>query len=265
MTSSKSRFSVSALLLLAAVAVAPVCISPRAKADSVPGPEVSSLRRVRAVIELYTSQGCSSCPPADELLKSYSEEEGVIALTLPVDYWDYIGWKDTLASPKNTERQRAYAKSLGSGSVYTPQAVINGVTHAVGSNRSDVEKNIEKTETAFARRRVPMRFTRDGGRFLVQTGSAPDGSAIGEAMIWIAVMTKAVPVAIKRGENSGKTVTYTNVVREMVPVGTWNGTPGAKQIALSARIDPEADDVVAILQEGPTGTGAIVGAAWLNR
>jgi hypothetical protein len=248
------------LVIAAAMACAPV-----ARSGEVPGPEASTFRNVKAVIELFTSQGCSSCPPADALLKSYAGQDDIIAISLPVDYWDYIGWKDTHASAKNTERQRAYAKSLGSGSVYTPQAVINGVTHAVGSNQSDIEKNIEKTETAFARRRVPLRFTREGGRFLIETGSAPAGSAIESAAIWIAVMRKAAPVDIKRGENSGKTVTYTNVVHEMIPAGTWNGKPGAIQIAMLSRIDPDADDVVALLQEGLSGTGAIVGAAWLNR
>lgn len=259
---SKFTFIRRSQLAMLALAISALTGSA-VNAGDVPGPEASTMRRVRAVIELFTSQGCSSCPPADEVLKGYSEQEGIIALSLPVDYWDYIGWKDTLASPKNTERQRAYAKSLGSGSVYTPQAVVNGEAHAVGSNPSEIEKAIEKTETAFARRRVPLRFTREDGRFLIETGSPQAGSALEDAAIWIAVMRKSAPVAIKRGENSGKTVTYTNVVHEMIPAGTWNGKPGAIQLAVVARIDPEADDVVALLQEG--GTGAIVGAAWLNR
>ena len=94
------------------------------------------------VLELFTSQGCSSCPSADALLKSYAQRPGVIALSLSVDYWDHLGWKDTLASPKNTARQKAYAKALGTGNVYTPQIVINGVAETIGSNKSEIEKAI---------------------------------------------------------------------------------------------------------------------------
>src|SRR5215468_7884684 len=87
----------------------------------------------RAVIELFTSQGCSSCPPADKLLGELARDPSIVALSLPIDYWDYIGWKDTLAKPRHTARQRSYAKSRGDGEVYTPQVVINGVARAVGS------------------------------------------------------------------------------------------------------------------------------------
>ena len=91
---------------------------------------------IRAVIELYTSQGCSSCPPADALLQKYAADPGVIALSMPVDYWDYLGWKDTFATPRNTDRQRAYAKARGDGAIYTPQAVVNGTMHANGAQKS---------------------------------------------------------------------------------------------------------------------------------
>ena len=143
-----------------AIALLATTVLTPAFAGEVPGPEPVPFRNVRAVIELFTSQGCSSCPPADVVLKDYAAKDDIIALSLPVDYWDYIGWKDTLESPKNTERQRAYAKSLGSGSIYTPQAVVNGVTHAVGSNRMELERAIDKSETTFARRRIPTRRRR---------------------------------------------------------------------------------------------------------
>ena len=165
-------------LLILGLVLAAIAPTPAAWAVDVPGPEANPYRPVRAVIELFTSQGCSSCPPADEVLKSYAEQENVIALSLPVDYWDYIGWKDTLASPKNTERQRSYAKSLGSGSVYTPQAVINGVVHVVGSNRSEIEKGLEKTETAFARRRIPLRLIRDGRERVGQVAKGAGGERL---------------------------------------------------------------------------------------
>ena len=96
------------------------------------------------VVELFTSQGCSSCPPADVVLNTIAHRKDVIALTLPVDYWDYLGWKDTNASPRFTERQRAYAKSRGDGLIYTPQAVVNGLVHVNGASQHDVEQAIGK-------------------------------------------------------------------------------------------------------------------------
>ena len=222
-------------------------------------------RPITAIIELFTSQGCSSCPPADELLKTYSETSGVLALSLPVDYWDYIGWKDTLASPKNTERQRAYVKSFGRGPVYTPQAVINGVTDVVGSDQTAMDRAIQKSSKLLEDRRVPVAFRRQSSNLVVETGARPAGSDLEQATIWLVVLKKSAEVSIKRGENSGKTVSYTNVVREMTPVGVWNGNPGSLQLTLAAVMDPDTEDSVILLQEGTGGNGAIVGAAWLNR
>src|SRR5262249_17833856 len=99
----------------------------------------------RAVLELFTSQGCSSCPAADKLLGELARDPSLGALSLPIDYWDYIGWKDTLAKPRHTARQRSYAKSRGDGEVYTPQVVINGVARAVGSEKDQIEKAIEQS------------------------------------------------------------------------------------------------------------------------
>ena len=114
---------------------------------------------IRAVIELFTSQGCSSCPPADALLQKYAADPNVIALSMPVDYWDYLGWKDTFASPRNTERQRAYAKSRGDGAIYTPQAVINGSIHVNGSSRSEIDQAIDLTSKDAALPHVALRFS----------------------------------------------------------------------------------------------------------
>src|SRR5437868_13003779 len=99
----------------------------------------------RAVIELFTSQGCSSCPAADKLIAEYSRDPSVIALSLAVDYWDYLGWKDTLALSGHTSRQRAYAKARGDREVYTPQVVIDGAEHALGSDKAAIEKTIRQT------------------------------------------------------------------------------------------------------------------------
>jgi hypothetical protein len=218
---------------------------------------------VRAVIELFTSQGCSSCPPADALLKTYAESGDVMALSLPVDYWDYIGWKDTFASPRNTERQRAYAKRFDIGPVYTPQVVINGTSQAVGSNRQEIDFAIEQTAAAFAARRVPVRFWRQESSFVIEAGPAADGAEVREATIWLAVLQKSGDVAIKRGENGGRTLTYTNIVRQMTPVGLWNGKPAVIQLAQTAVMSPESEDLVVLVQEADTGP--IIGAARLGQ
>ena len=99
----------------------------------------------RAVIELFTSQGCSSCPAADKLLSEFKDDPSLITLSLPIDYWDYLGWKDTLASPGHTARQKAYSKMRGDREVYTPQVVVNGVLQALGSNRADIEKAVTQS------------------------------------------------------------------------------------------------------------------------
>ncbi len=248
----------SALALLAAVIAQPVMAGE-------PPAAATTQRPINSIIELFTSQGCSSCPPADALLKTYADTKGVLALTLPVDYWDYIGWKDTLASPENTERQRAYVKSIGRGPVYTPQAVINGVTDAVGSDQAAVDRALMKSSKLLEDRRVPVAFKRQNSSLIIETGAAPTGSDLKDATIWLVVMKKSTDVAIKRGENKGKTVTYANVVREMTPVGVWTGKPSSLQLTLAAVMDPDSEDSVILLQEGADGTGAIVGAAWLNR
>ena len=228
--------------------------------EMVPGLRYS--RPVKAVVELFTSQGCSSCPPADALLKTYADSKTILALSLPVDYWDYLGWKDTLASPKNTERQRAYAKAFGIGPVYTPQAVVNGAAQAVGSNRRDVEAAIEKESQRLDLRRVDVRFWRQENIFAIELGAVPPGTETKQATVWLGVVQKSAIVPIKGGENDGSTLTYTNVVRELVPVGIWEGNPKLLQLSESSVMRPESEEVVVLVQLD--GNGPIVGAAWLG-
>ena len=123
------------------------------------------------MLELFTSQGCSSCPPADALLKSYGDSDEVIALSLPVDYWDYLGWKDTLASSKFSERQRAYARRRGDGAVYTPQVIVNGTAHVVGSDREQIERALAADQARFSAGQVPVRFWLRGGTIVIETGA----------------------------------------------------------------------------------------------
>lgn len=216
----------------------------------------------RAVIELFTSQGCSDCPAADKLLKQFIDRGDIVGLTLPVDYWDYLGWKDTLAGARNAERQRQYAERFGIGTVYTPQAVVNGAIEVVGSSESEIDRAIRATETALASSRVPVHFWHYGNSIIIETGSARNDMEPKEATIWLAVVQKSAQVAVKAGENAGKTLTYYNVVRELTPVSVWNGRPATIRLARAAIMRPETEELVVLIQEA--NSGPIIGAARLG-
>src|SRR5204862_7244661 len=143
----------------------------------------------------------------------FAQRDDVLAISFPVDYWDYLGWKDTLAQAKFSERQKAYAKVLGDGMVYTPQMVINGLAHVNGSDETKIERALEKTSNSFAAAHVPVRMSAVANKLVVDIDAVP-GAAGKEATVWLAVMSKSVEVPITRGENRGKTITYSNVVRE---------------------------------------------------
>lgn len=213
----------------------------------------------KAVVELYTSQGCSSCPAADALLARLAERNDVIAVSLSVDYWDYLGWKDTLAQAKFSERQKAYAKVLGDGMLYTPQVVVNGATHVNGSDERKIFAAIEKTNKTIAASRVPVRLSVAGGKLVVDIGAAPQGGTPKEATVWLAVMSPSVEVPITRGENKGKTITYSNVVRDLMPIGMWNGKAMTVQLQRHSVVHAGAERCAVLVQQGRAGP--IVGAA----
>ena len=171
------------------------------------------------VVELFTSQGCSSCPPADALLDELAERDDVIALSLHVDYWDYIGWKDPYGGPQMTERQRAYAEELGLRYIYTPQIVIDGRHDVVGSRRGEVLATIEK-EAKRPKLTTVEFIAGGGGRVVIPAGHAPDRGAT----VWLAVFDEGHDTYVKRGENAGRTIRNANVVRRMERLGTWTGT-----------------------------------------
>jgi hypothetical protein len=211
-----------------------------------------------SVIELYTSQGCSSCPEADQLLEQLSHRPDVIALSFPVSYWDYLGWKDTLARPENAQRQRTYAKNLGDGEVYTPQAVVNGVRNCVGSNRDQIEAAVEETAPVVGKDAVPIIIRREDGRLIVEVGPAPEGSRYARGKVWVATTQPPLSVPIQRGENAGAVVTYTNVVRKLTEAGDWQGATTSYALPISA-VAEEGDSIVAFLQAD--NMGRIVAAA----
>lgn len=214
------------------------------------------------VLELFTSQGCSSCPPADALLKTYAHRKDLVAITLPVDYWDYLGWKDTLASARNTARQREYARKRGDGGVYTPQVVVNGLTHVVGSRASEIDSALASTKAALADRKLPLRVWQNGDAVVIQIGELRPGSEVEEVIIWLALVQRSVEVPVRAGENGGRSLTYYNVARELTPVGTWDGTRMIIRLARGAVMRPGIETCAVLLQQG--AGGPIIGAAWMG-
>jgi hypothetical protein len=201
----------------------------------------------RAVIELFTSQGCSSCPAADKLLGELSRDRSLLAMTLAVDYWDYLGWKDTLALHGHSKRQRAYAGSRGDREVYTPQAVINGLAHVLGSDAAAIERAIQSTRQKTALLTLPVTMSVAGDKVTVSVPAAKDEQGQGE--IWLCPMTKSVSVTISRGENHGRTITYTNVVRRWMRLGEWNGKAATFDVPLKD-FHPDVDAVAVVVQSG---------------
>jgi hypothetical protein len=213
------------------------------------------------VVELFTSQGCSSCPNADALLAKLATRVDVLALSFPVDYWDYLGWKDTLANPKFTERQKAYKSALGVSMIYTPMMVVGGLTQVNGSDEDKVLLAIEKSARIVAATRVPLRIVAKDGHLVIEAGAVKQNGHPKDATLWLAPIAKSVEVPIGRGENRGKTVTYYNVVRELIPVGMWSGDPMTVQLDRSSVMRPGAERYAALLQHGRGGP--IIGAALL--
>ncbi len=245
-----------ALLLLGAMSSVPFAgtVAQTAGGDKPAG--------LKAVVELYTSQGCSSCPPADALLRKLAGRRDIIALTLPVDYWDYLGWKDTFASARYSERQRAYAKNRGDGLIYTPQVVVNGLAHVNGAKDSDIERAIEKTTAQFKASEISLKVWADRGQLVIETGTRANGLPA-EATIWLATVQTSAEIAVRKGENSGRTLTYANVVRELTPIGMWNGKAETIRLERQSVMRAGAETCAVLIQQGTAGP--ILGAAWLGQ
>jgi hypothetical protein len=214
----------------------------------------------KAVVELFTSQGCSSCPAADALFTELAKDPKLITLTLPVTYWDYLGWKDTLGQEAFSKRQKLYAKARGDGQIYTPQAVVNGAAHIVGSDRGGIDKLVkEQGKDGFP---VKIDLTEADGALRISLGTAP---FTGEkpAIVLLLQVSRTATVPIERGENSGKTVTYANVVRGISRIGEWNGAAATLTVPLeTVRSAAKADSYVVLVQGDPYARqSAILGAA----
>ena len=219
----------------------------------------------RAVVELFTSQGCSSCPPADKLLGELAKDPSVIALSMPIDYWDYLGWKDTLADARFSARQKAYSQMRGDRDVYTPQVVVNGSAHVIGSDRAGIESAIGATKKADGVMSVPVTMTLAGKQITVSVAASSKGPAAMHGEVWIGSISQAVPISISRGENSGRELTYYNVVRNLLKVGDWNGSPGNWTVPLENISREGVDAAVVYVQDGNRDRpGAMLGAAYTS-
>lgn len=220
-------------------------MTPMAQAQSAPSP---------VVVELYTSQGCSSCPSADRLLEKLAGREDVLPLSLHVDYWDYIGWVDTFADPAFTKRQKAYARAMKERMIYTPQMIIDGDAQVVGNRPIDVADALNAARADQGGERLDARF--DGGTLMVRAhGVDAEG---GPYVLQFISYIPSATVQIKRGENAGREITYLNVVNGWHALGEWDG-----QGTFNAQLTLKDDDKHAvILQE--KGHGAVLAAARLR-
>ncbi|MFI5015516.1 MAG: DUF1223 domain-containing protein [Hyphomicrobiales bacterium] len=211
---------------------------------------------VRQVIELFTSQGCNSCPPADRLAAELARDPATVVISLPVDYWDYLGWKDSFASPAFTARQKAYSQARGDMQVYTPQVVVDGVAHAVGSERDA----IEAAAAASRAPEVPISETVSGDRLHIDVAASPNAGKA--AQVWLVPTLSAASVAIGRGENAGATVTYTNIARQLRKLGDWDGAACKFDVSTADIRKLGADGAAILLQANNGGLpGPILGAA----
>jgi hypothetical protein len=214
----------------------------------------------KAVVELFTSQGCSSCVAADAYFAELAKRDDVVALSLHVDYWDYLGWRDTLGDAAYTARQRDYAAAQGTRRVYTPQIVVNGESGYVGSDRGSVNSAISQSSLT-----VPVSMRHGGdGTLEIEVAARPDTDTT-HATIRLVLLTSEAEVAIGRGENAGRTIDYYNVVRAMRPIGMWGGQAVKITLPEDEIMAQEVDACAIIVQEDlPNGPGAIIGAAVLH-
>ncbi|MHB0772196.1 DUF1223 domain-containing protein [Bradyrhizobium sp. 5.13L] len=218
----------------------------------------------RAVVELFTSQGCSSCPPADQIIGDLSKDPSIIALSMPIDYWDYLGWKDTLADSRFSARQRAYSRMRGDREVYTPQVVVNGSTHVIGSDRVGIESAIGKTDKGAGVMSVPVTMSLSGKQINVSVAASKE-PAVSRGEVWICSISKSVPIAITRGENRGQQVTYHNVVRNLLKVGDWTGRPESWTVPIENLTRDGVDGAVVYVQDGSREKpGPMLGAAYTS-
>jgi hypothetical protein len=204
------------------------------------------------VVELFTSQGCSSCPPAEALLGELAQKPNIVALAYHVDYWDDLGWKDPFSIPEAARRQRGYVKRLSSSGAFTPQAVVSGDTSLVGSNRTEMKQAIAADRDALA-----IELSKVGATLSI---NLPERWNEPMDVHVVAYLDRAL-TKVSRGENARRSLQEFNIVRSIKRVGRWNGQPQKMSVAL-AELPKEATSVAVLLQR--PAQGAIAGAATLS-
>lgn len=209
----------------------------------------------KAVVELFTSQGCSACPPADKIFLELAGREDILALSYHVDYWDYIGWVDTFGDAANSELQRNYAHSLGNARVYTPQIVINGSIDVVGSRLDEIEDGIK---TGYLPVFVDLSY--EDGLLEVKIPGTSDGV---EAVVYLVTFRSRADVEIMRGENRGKMITYAQIVTSRQIIGMWDPNKGSQlTLPMVELLDDQSDGVAILVQQQSNGfPGTILGAS----
>lgn len=216
---------------------------------------LSCAAKRQVVLELYTSQGCSSCPPADALIGRLSDRPDLVALSLPITYWDMLGWKDTLASEANTRRQKAYAATMGRGGVYTPQIIVDGITDVVGSREGQLDAAISARRSDM--REIPLAVSASPGAIHIEIGSSPEKTA-DEATVWMFHVLNHASVRIGAGENKGRSIDYRNVVRDIKAVAIWKGQAISLDVPRGDQASAGYDSIAVLVQEG--GYGRVIGA-----
>ncbi|WP_210288069.1 DUF1223 domain-containing protein [Martelella radicis] len=223
--------------------------------------EAGRIEHPLGVLELFTSQGCSSCPPADQAAAEIADQGDIIVLSYHVDYWNYLGWTDTMSSRENTERQYAYGEAMGRSGVYTPQAILNGREQMIGTSSADLNENFDTLAGKGEGLNVPLSTRMQGDEVLIDIGSGA-----GKADVLVVYFKGEEKVAIKEGENKGKTIAYRNIVTDVQTVGMWHGEP--TRITLPARVlDPRDSDGCAILLQTTDkagNPGPILGATLIT-
>jgi hypothetical protein len=213
----------------------------------------------KAVIELFTSQGCSSCPKADAMFDALAKRQDVVALAYHVDYWDYIGWADTFGAKANSDLQRDYADSWGSSRIFTPQLVVNGAGSVVGSREDEVK-------AALAKATLPLEVNLGASKDMLEVSVAAR-SGLNDAVVWLITFIDRADVAIERGENEGKEVTYSQIVTGRQVVGMWEPGSGAHlKLPLAEVLTGKSNGAVILVQEERNGLpGPILGASSFSR
>jgi hypothetical protein len=221
---------------------------------------VQAQEQVKGVVELFTSQGCASCPPADEALRKLIQKGDVVGLSYHVDYWNYLGWADSLASKENTERQYGYARALGRNNVYTPQAVVNGRDHVKGADVQAIYGRLDAFTRAGEGLSVPVKASRVADEIAIDIGEGK-----GKADVVVAYFNREQVVDVQKGENQGKKISYWHSVYDVQTVGMWDGKSMSVKLPASILSKAKNGGCAVLLQtsDAQGNPAAIVGASVL--